>query len=254
MSERAARAIGRLQAVLDSWDEVSAAGLHRHGDDVYDPYFSLSLDVYTRTSVRDASVRCLEFGEVSAFESSTLTRKDRFLMGSIPVHVEYKRTERFDELVAAAMCGECALRDARTYAFRRVIDAEILISRDGWLETVRANLTQLPDAFWQGLRAAQQATAEHLYSDLSAAAMRNDSFFFTATAGRFLVQLCSLLFSINRRFEPSPRQFHDEVLSLAVLPDSFRANVENFVSQEHGLTMAQRAELAELMVTSVLSL
>lgn len=254
MKQKAREVVDQLQAALEAWQEITAVGLHAYGDDLYDPYFSLSFDVYTKTPVRDPSARELAFGDVGAFESSLLTHKDRFLLNDIPVRLEYKLTERFDGLVSAAMSGECRLRDARTYAFRRVVDAEPVISRGEWFATMRASLTRLPERFWAELRASQEATAEHLYADVSAAAMRDDSFYYTMAAGRFIVGLCALLFTINRQFEPSPRRFHGEVLDLPALPDSFPANLESFVRQESGLSMAQRAELAELMVTSVLSL
>jgi hypothetical protein len=254
MEAAAESAVERLTSVLDSWEEVAAVGLNVYGEDLYDPYFSLSLDVYTKRTIRDVTARQAAFGEVDAFESSMLTKKDRFLMGEIPVRVEYKETDRFDHLVAAALDGECALRDAGTYAFRRVLDARVLISRGQWFETMRANLVDLPDEFWKQLRKSQEATAEHLFSDLSAAAMRDDAFYFITSGGRFLIQLCALLFTINHRFEPSPRALRDQTLTLSVLPDSFPANLENFVDARRELTMSQRGELAELMITSVLSL
>ena len=248
------QAVEQVRAALAGWDEVVAVGLNRHGEDVYDPYYSHSFDVYTAAELRDAALRERSFGEVTLFESSTLTTKDRFLIGEIPVRIEYKTTRRFDELSAAARNGECGLRDAGTYAFRRVTDAEVLVSRGGWIEAIRHALSQLPDPFWAALRRAQEARVEHLYADLSAAATREDAFYFMMSAGAFLAQLGALLFTINRRFEPSPRALRDEVLRLTVIPDSFPANLENFVNQRHYLSMSQRRELAELMVTAVLAL
>ncbi len=254
MTQRTEQAAERVSSVLARWDEVTAVGLTTLGEDVYDPYLSLSFDVYVRRDIREAGEREGAFGDVAAFESSILTSKDRFLIGQMPIRLEYKHTGRYDDLVGAALRGECALRDAGTYAFRRVVDAKVLVSHDEWFESVRSSLTKLPDGFWGRLRHAQQATVEHLYADLSAAAMRNDAFYFVATAGSFLTQVCALLLTVNRRFEPSPRALHGEVLSLPTIPDSFRANLDNFVDQEHQLSMSQRRELAELMVTSVLSL
>lgn len=254
MKQKARAAVDRLRAALEGWQEITAVGLHAYGDDLYDPYFSLSFDVYTKTDVREPAAREVAFGDVGAFESSILTHKDRFLLNEIPVRLEYKLTGRFDGLVSAALNGECRLRDASTYAFRRVVDAEMVLSRGEWFATMRSSLARLPDRFWIELRFAQEATAEHLYADVSAAAMRSDAFYYTMASGRFLVGLCALLFTINRRFEPSPRRFRGEVLDLPILPDSFPANLENYVRQESSLSMAQRAELAELMVTSVLSL
>lgn len=254
MNRKIREKAGRVVSVLDSWDEVVAVGLTAIGEDLYDPYFTMSFDVYTGDQVRGVSDREGAFGDIGAFESSLLTRKDRFLMDELPVRLEYKRTARFDDLISGALRGECTLRDGGTYAFRRVVDAEVLLSRSGWFESVRGSLKDLPDRFWTQLRASQQATVEHLYADLSAAAMRGDDFYFVASSGGFLTQLCALLFTVNRAFEPSPRTLQSEVLRLDEIPDSFPASLESFVRQEHGLTMSQRQELAELMVTSVFSL
>lgn len=254
MRRRASHAIDTLTALLCSWDEVSAVAVNSQGDDLYDPYFSISFDVYTIGAVRKTEERARAFGDVGAFESSSLTHKDRFLLGDIPIRIEYKLCARFDEVVQAARRGVFELRDTGTYALWRLGAAEITFSRDGWVERVRESLEQLPDEFWSRLRAIQEARAEHLYSDLMAATVRGDTFYFVATAGPFLVAICSLLFTINHKLEPAPRMLRTAVLELERLPSSFQANVEHFVAQETALTMTQRGELAELMVRGVLSL
>lgn len=254
MTPKIQEAVDKLTGVLEGWNEVVAVAVNSFGDDRFDPYFTLSFDVYTSAEIRDLPSRETAFGDVGAFESALLTHKDRFLMDDLPVRVEYKRTNRFDELVSAAMAGECRLRDTGTYPFRRVVDAKPVFARSSWLETLRANLSELPDGFWEQLRTAQQASAEHLYADLRAAAMREDSFYFQVTSGTFLVKLCALLFAVNRGFEPSPRALQSEVLELRLIPDSLPANMENFVAVPSSYALAQRAELAELMITAVLSL
>ncbi|MFW6288384.1 MAG: DUF4037 domain-containing protein [Spirochaetota bacterium] len=254
MRLKAHRSVTALQKVLEGWGEVIAVGLHSPGDDVYDPYFSLNLDVYTAAPLRDTDARIRAFGDVGAFESSSLTNKDRFLMGETPVRVEYKRVGRFDELVDAAVRGECLLRDGGTYSFYRVASAEPLLSRQGWLEALQKRLIGLPARFWSELRRSQEATAEHLYADLAAAAMRNDGFFFATSSGRFLSQICGLLFTINERFEPSPRTLFGDTLELPTIPESFASNMENFVDIDRPLSMSQRQELAQIMITGVLSL
>lgn len=254
MRLKAHRSVAALQQVLEGWSEIVAVGLHSPGEDVYDPYFSLNLDVYTSAPVRDTDARIRAYGDVGAFESSSLTNKDRFLMGETPVRVEYKRVERFDELVDAAACGNCVLRDGGTYSFYRVANAEPLVSRGGWLEALQARLVELPPGFWTGLRTSQEATAEHLYADLAAAAMRDDRFFFATSTGRFLSQICGLLFTINERFEPSPRTLYGDTLALPTIPEWLASNMENFVDIDRPLSMSQRQELAQIMITGVLSL
>ncbi len=246
-------AVERLCSALESWDEVEAVALLLSGDDVYDPYFSLSLDVYTKDPIRPPKERQRAFGDVTVFESSPLTHKDRFLVGEIPFRAEYKQTARFDQLVAEAHEGNSILREGGTYTFHRVVAARELYSADGWYKSMRSKMSKLPDAFWEDLTRNQEANAEHTYADLSAAAVRGDELYFSISAGRFLTAICSLLFAVNKKFEPSPRALYDEVTQLPTIPDSFPANLENFVA-ETPLRMGQKRELAELMVTSVMAL
>ena len=95
-------------------------------------------------------------------------------------------------------------------------------------------ISTLPDEFWQHLRLTQQARAEHTYADLSAAAAREDSLYFAVSAGAFVSAICALLFTINRQFEPSSRHLVAEVSMLKAVPDSFPANLDNFVRQVIG--------------------
>lgn len=254
MATRPDDAIERLASVFDGWPEVRAVGVNRWGDDRYDPYFSLSFDVYVTDTVREPETRALAFGEVGAFESTLAGTKDRFFIDDLPIRVEYKRTERFDELVTSALAGECRLRDTGTYAFRRVTDAQVALSRGHWLESIRSSLASLPNGFWSELRRAQQARAEHLYADVTAAAVRNDAFYFVLSSGAFLVSLCALLFALNRAFEPAPRAMYRDVVELPMTPDGLRANLENFIRLDPALTIGQRAELAELMIRGVVRL
>lgn len=246
------RAIDALTSTIGAWSETEAIALVLTGEDVYDPYFFLSLDVYTRGPVRSADLREREFGDVVAFEHSALAHKDRFLIGDMPVRIEYKAVDRFEQLADAAEHGRSGIRDEGTYAFHRVVEADTLYARTGWFENLRERLGKLPDAFWAGLRSSFQAVAEHTYADLSAAAVRDDALYFALSAGRFLSALFSLLFAANRMFEPSPRSVSELLCDLDV-PDSFPANLENFVSPSQ-LSLGQRSELAEMMVTGVISM
>ena len=253
MKPRVESAVRHILDGLSTWNEVEAVTLMLSGDDVYDPYFFLSLDVYTSISVRDGESRRQAYGPVTAFESSALTHKDRFMAGELPFRVEYKLVQRFSDLVSAAETGQSGLRDAGTYSLFRLLEAETLFARSNWLPELRGRLERLPTGFWVELRKTLQDSAEHTYADLKAAAVRNDPLYFTVSAGRFLSALCSLLFAINERFEPSPRQLETAVRELSTVPDSFPANLENFLDP-NSLSMRQRAELGELMVTEVMSL
>jgi len=254
MTSRGTRLAEPIVEVLSGWPGVDCAAVLQSGSDQYDPYHFLSVDVYCDGEIPNSAARQEALEEHSAFESSQVTRKDRFFVGDTPIRIEYKETARFDDLVAAAKSGQPRLRDAGTYPFYRLAVAEILYNRSDWISNVRTALSDLPDGFWQNLRESQQARAEHTYADLSTAAYRNDELFFVVSAGRYLRSLAGLLFTINRRFQPSYRLLTGELLGLTELPSSFPARLETFIRQDGSVTMQQRRELAELMITSVLSL
>ena len=254
MLERARRIAERLSSTLREWQEVEAVSAIFSGEDLLDPYFFVSLDVYCTGPVRPPGQRGTSFGDIVAYESTPVTRKDRFLLDQVPARIEYKMTTRFDQLTARARSGESVFRDSGTYAFYRLCTAEPLFSRSGWLEARRTELDALPHAFWDQLADAQRAQLEHIYSDLGAAEMRGDELYFVVSAGRFLAALASLLFTLNREFEPGGRAVSVRLLELERLPDSLPASIESFARQHEAVSMRQRRELAELMVRSVLSL
>ena len=254
MTPRGAKLAGPIVEVISSWPGVDSVAALQSGSDQYDPYYFLSLDVYFTGAIPTPEERRSELEGHSAFESSLVTRKDRFFVGETPVRVEYKETGRFDDLVHAAQAGTPVFRDAGTYPFYRLAEGEVMFSRTDWIAGIRGALSGLPPEFWDRLRETQQARAEHTFADLSAAAYRNDELFFVVSAGRFLRSLAGLLFTINRRFQPSYRLLTNELETLALLPTSFAARLETFIRQDGLVTMEQRRELAELMIKSVLSL
>jgi len=254
MTSRGARLVEPIVGVISGWKGIDSIAMIQSGSDPYDPYYFLSLDVYCTGDIPDAPDRQSQLRGHSAFESSKVTRKDRFFMGETPIRLEYKDTSRFDELVSAAEEGQPRFRDAGTYPFYRLAGAELLFSKSDWMKRIREALAGLPDLFWQNLRESQQSRAEHTYSDLSAAAYRKDELFFIVSAGRFMRSLAGLLFAINRTFQPSYRLLTSELLGLHVLPGTFSAQLKSFIRQDGQLSMEQHRELAELMIKSVLSL
>ena len=254
MTSRGARLVEPIIEVISGWTGVDSVAMLQSGSDPYDPYYFLSLDVYCSGDIPPASDRQSQLRGHSAFESSNVSPKDRFFMGETPIRLEYKDTSRFDELVTAAVEGHPRFRDAGTYPFYRLSTAEIVFSRSDWIIRIREALAGLPDLFWQNLRDNQQGRAEHTFSDLSAAAYRNDELFFIVSAGRFMRSLAGFLFAINRTFQPSYRLLTEDLLALPQLPSSFSVRLESFIRQDSQLSMEQRRELAELMIKSVLSL
>lgn len=254
MTTRDTQLVNPIVEVMSRWSGIDTMALLHSGSDRYDPYNFLSVDAYCSGEIPAPDVREAELRDQVAFESSPGARKDRFLIGETPIRIEYKDIRRFDAIVKTARSGLPDLRDAGTYPFYRLAAAEIVHEGTGWIRRVRDDLEKLPPVFWTRLRDNQVARAEHTYADLSAAAFRDDELFFVVSAGRFVRSIAGLLFTVNRRFQPSYRLLTDELARLEVLPGSFAARLETFVRQDGSITMEQRRELAELMITSVIAL
>ncbi len=246
---------GRIVDVIKTWPSVDAIALGEPiVDDLYDPYFFLSIDVYFSGNLPAVEKRleALSFG--GAFESAQANRKDRLIIEGIPIRIEYRDMGRFDELIQGKEGLLASLRDSGTYVFYRAVNSEILYSRTDWLLRVRKELSEMPPSFWNLLRFSFQARMEHYLSDLGAAVLRKEPLFYLVSSSGFIKSVCSSLFAINRRFEPSARLLAEQTKSLPVLPEPFHGRFESFLRADSDLPPARKREIAELIAKSIIAL
>ena len=92
--------VDKFTELLSSWAGVECITLNEAAlPDTLDPYFALILDVFYSAPIPPAEERCRLYGDdIAAFESSGQNEKDRFLIGDIPVRLEYKKTAKIDEI------------------------------------------------------------------------------------------------------------------------------------------------------------
>jgi hypothetical protein len=249
----------RFIGILSLWPQVECVTLNEAAlSDILDPYFALILDVFCSAVAPGSDRRRQLYGkDLQAFESSNQGSKDRFLVGNIPVRLEYKYTARIDELLDIAGASGDSLwriKDSGTYGFYRLAAGDILFSRSGWIGKVRDRLKYLGDSFWAEMRGISQSKMEHFLSDLGASFFQNDEFHYLLASAGFIKFACLTLFCINRRFEPSHRSYYRQVLELESLPDSFPAELENFVSQNPAMTMERRYSLAQVIARGIVDL
>ena len=255
MKPRVESAVHEIVSVLKNWESVDTVTLVETGsEDIYDPYFFVSLDVYCSSEIPDADIRRAAFPDVVAFETLRLNRKDRFLLDDIPFRLEYKDIERFNRIIQGATGPEGAFRDSGTYMFYRLQHGRVLFQESEWLEEMRKDLDSFTDEFWEMLREAFQARMEHYLGDLNAAVVREDDLFYLISASGFVRSVCSVLFAINHRFEPSGRLLYEEAVSLPILPESFAGRFESLIRPTAALSPSRRAEIAELLAKSIVVL
>jgi len=251
--------VDRFSEIISAWPGVECITLNEAAlPDTLDPYFALILDVFCSGELPCAEERCRLYGpDVAAFESSGRNEKDRFLIGDIPVHLEYKNIKKIEEVVSIADTKNESLwliKDSGTYAFYRLENGDIIFSRSDWIHGIRKRLRQLPDQFWSEMRNVIQSKMEHFLADLGAASFQNDHFHYLIASAGFIKAACLTLFCINRRFEPSHRAYMKQVCELPVLPDAFLAEFETFLGNNPGAALESRFYLARFMATKIIAL
>jgi hypothetical protein len=251
--------VDRFVKELSAWSGVECVSLNEAAlPDTIDVYFALILDVFYSGKIPEPEERCGLYGDdVVVFETDNQGSKDRFLIGDLPVRIEYKTTAKIDELVDIADSKRDQLwliKDSGTYGYYRLQHGEILFARTGWIKAIRERLLDLDIAFWRAMRDANQSKMEHYLSDLGAALVQGDNFHYLISSAGFIKSACLTLFCINRRFEPSHRAYDKQVHSLGILPEAFLAQFETFLGNEAGLTMERKYSLAQLMARGIIAL
>jgi hypothetical protein len=249
----------RFTGILSAWPGIECITVNEAAlPDTLDPYFALILDVFYSAPIPGPEDRRPLYGQdLLAFETSPRTLKDRFLIGDIPVRLEYKSTAMVEELVDIAdtrLESLWLIKDSGTYGFYRLINGAVLFSRSAWIDGIRQRLEKLGDPFWQGMREASQSKMEHFLNDLGAAYFQHDEFHYLLASAGFIKEACLTLFCISRCFEPSHRAYYKQVLELPCLSDSFPAELENFVHQGPEITMERRYSLAQVIARRIVDL
>ncbi|MDR2662935.1 MAG: DUF4037 domain-containing protein [Treponema sp.] len=249
----------RFVSVLSQWPQVECISLNEAADsDTLNPYFALILDVYHNEEVPPPEERLGIYGsDAAAFESSHQGNKDRFLVGSLPVRLEFKSTGKIEELVNIAESKHDSLwliKDSGTYGYYRLTQGDVLFSRTGWVKDIRKRLLELNDDFWIQMRDASQSKMEHYLSDLGAALINNDEFHYLISSALFIKSACLALFCINRRFEPSHKAYYRQVVELPALPESFAAELETFLRESGELTLERKYKIAQLIARDIIAL
>jgi len=251
--------VERFTGILSSWKGVECITLNEAAfSDTLDPYFALILDVFHSAPIPDSESRFRLYGDdVAAFESSGQSEKDRFLIGDIPVRLEFKKTVKIDELVNIACSNYESLwliKDSGTYGFYRLANCDIVFSRSSWIHDVRKKLESIGEQFWTEMRSAVQSKMEHFLSDLGASCFQGDNFHYLIASAGFIKTACLTLFCINKRFEPSHRAYFKQTCELSVLPESFIAEFQTFLGNNASVDMESRFYLAKVIAQKIVML
>jgi len=256
MKYKTRQLVDRFEKILSSWEGVECITLNEAAlPDTLDPYFALIIDVFYSAPIPDPEQRCRIYGDdVAVFESAGKGEKDRFLIGDVPVRLEFKKTKKIEEVVSIAYDKHDSLwliRDSGTYSFYRLANCSIIFSRSSWIHEIRKKLENLNDNFWNEMRSIIQSKMEHFLSDLGAACFQGDKFHYLIASAGFIKNACLTLLCINKRFEPSHRAYFNQVCELPVLPESFIAEFQTFLDNNNSVDMESRFYLAKLIGSKI---
>lgn len=253
MRKKVEKAAGELAKRLIKWADVDAVTLlMTEEDDPTSPNFYMSLDVYYKNTIPERRERQELFSDADFFESAVHTQKDRFIFRNIPIRIEYKNLERINSILASEDGQSWAFRDSGTYLFYRLQKGTVLVQKSNWLGHAREKLNKLPNSFWSRLQGACQHILEHYLLDLKTAALEDDPLYYQLAAANLTKSLCSLLFLINRRYEPSGRLLYNAIFDLEHIPEHFKARFDSFLAEEEELDRQRKQEIGELLVKSVI--
>jgi len=238
---------------LSQWDGVEAVLLGEAADiEVYDPYFTIDLDVYFGGTLPGLDVRSCLMQGMEAFETSPVSFVDRFLLDGLPVSIHYMRTGDVDAMLLRIAEKTWVFHEPGTNMLSRIERGEVLFSRVGWIDESRAALAHVPEEFWWQARLRAFSSAERALADMGAASFRSDDLFFLLSTARLLRSVASFLFAVNRRFEPAGRMLAERIAELPVLPGEFLGRLEGLLGSSGGLSRDARREIAEILVRSLM--
>jgi len=253
MKGRIERVKDQILTSLSSKPFLKAIALiHHKGEDLYDPYFTLSFDVFYMDSLPND--RSSFYKGVELFEDSPVANKDRILIDNLPVRIEYKSTELVDRLLMALETGAPYAPRELSFLINRIRLSEKIHDSEDWFSNTLKKVEKLPEDFWSRLMIFHSNKMENCLNDLRAASMRKDPFFFHISLGNFLQDSGALLMALNHQPEPSPRYFNKTLRALPQLPDGFLANYESLLRTDGELTMERKSEVASLFTRSILGL
>jgi hypothetical protein len=222
--------------------------------EVFDPYFTIDLDVYTTAAVPTIGARRGFFPEIGSFESSPIIAMDRFKVEDLPASIHYRSCADVDRMLLRISELTWVFHEPGTNALYRIEKSEVLFARDGWLEEARSALAHVPSDFCMQARLRAFSLAERALSDLGAAAHRSDNLYFLVSSARFVRCVASFLFAANRQYEPSDRMLGERIGSLAVLPEGLAGRMDTFLRPIGEVSVDARREIAEMIVSSLMPL
>ena len=256
MKAKVSQNVTEIVEIISTWPGVRAMVLQHFAErDIYDPNFSVTLDVFRDGVIPARDARGGLFPGAQYFESSRINEKDRFILKDMPIRISYKDCGRVDETIATLNGDDKWLSVERsTYLFHRIATGTVAWTRDGWIDDVKKKLDQLPDSFWRFWIESCQRRIDHYLGDMGASTFKDDALYFQLSLAGYLRSVAVLLFALNHIFEPGPRDYTASLGLLELLPEGFEANWASLLRTDAELPPERKREIAELLARGIFAL
>ena len=252
MKQKVKNISNRFTLEIAQWEGIETIVLGEAARiETFDPYFNIDLDVYFHGSLLPSNDRRERFAHPGGFETSPIFPIDRFMVEELPVSIHYKDVSRMALLLKRVEEGSWVFRRDSTNLLYRIENAEVLYSKTDWFEGLRQRITSIPEIFWNALTEAARFSLDQYLNGIGAAVYRGDNLYYQFSASGFCQSLCSYVFALNRKFEPTGRLLYDRIKSLKVLPDEFLGRFNSFIRPDQKLSPERKFEIAKLLAKSI---
>ena len=244
-----------LQGISDSSDVECVQRIPYHGGGMpSSPLFCLKLDVFFRTAIPPFPDRLAKLPPLQYVETSLSKEKDRFFLGGIPIHLDYKVVSRIDGELAGLGQASAPLPQETTYGLFRLYHGIPVHTKSDWIREVKTQLEKLPATFWDFQEQNLAGRLEHQLSDMAAAVFNRDGLFFQLSLAKFLETLAELLFAVNKQFLCPPEELTSQIDGLELLPTGFTGYFDSLLRDGAGFDRERKLALARHLAGSVLAL
>jgi len=255
MEVKVQKVVDDIVGIIKFWDGVQTVILQHFAEkDIYDPNFSITLDVFRDSKIPDRNERAAVFPDIRYFETSSSKEKDRFLIEDLPVRISYKDTSRVESVLGSTYDDRWLSRERGTYLFHRISTGTVVWSRTDWIDKILKKLDNLPDAFWSTWIDSCHRRIDHFLGDLGAAVMKNDLLYFRLSLSGFLRVIVEALFAVNHMFESGPRVFTASLGLMETLPEGFEASWGSLLREDESLPPYRKKEIADILARGIFAL
>lgn len=220
-------------------------------EDIYDPYFSIQIDVFCGDVLPTVEERHKALPDNWLFETRLSIREDYIVVQDLPVSIRYSLTSGIDAILKVWERDDWIYQPGETEILYRFEKGERFFSRTGWAEKVTASLGELSTLFWSMLQISLLARLEQCFSSMRAAEMKEDELCFTVFLTDFLRCYTSMMFAVNEHFEPDEKSRYETVQQLSIVPEHFKTEYLGLFTIDKGYTMARKLEVAKILLEAI---